>query len=203
MSENDLNNDTLTQKPSDYSDEIRYGKTRGLLFALLKWLECEFFGVFIFLSLLALRVVMGRVGDIIFGLLGFITYIMVMADFGHKEGCKARIKNDVRGDNVKRGFGVLLGAVSIVPPLISLGILGLSYAGAIPSAVLPFKVMNAGLWGFINLFVSDMEISHLHPAVFAVYPALQLILAAVTAWAFSVGFSNEDLATRLMYRKSK
>lgn len=202
MSVND-SKETAAKKPSDYSDEERYGRARALLFALLKWLECEFFGVFIFLSLLALRVVMGRAGDVIFGVLGFITYIMVMADFGFKEGCKARIKNDVRGDNVKRGFGVLLGAVSIVPPLLTLGVLGLSYAGAVPSAVLPFKALNSGLWGIINLFVGDMEIAHLHPAVFAVYPALQLILAAVTAGAFSVGFNNEDLETRLMYRKSK
>ena len=198
MSENEKI--TTAAKPHDYSDEVRYGRGRALLFALLKWLECEFFGVFIFLSLLALRVVLGRAGDIIFGLLGFITYIMVMADFGFKEGIKAHIKNSVRGDNVKCGFGAVLGVVSVLPPLMSLAVLGLSYAGTIGSAVLPFKVLNAGLWGVINLFVSDMDITHLSPVVFAVYPVMQLILAGVTAKAFSVGFNNDDLQTRIVYK---
>ena len=189
--------------PKDYSDEMRYNRKRAVVTALLKWLECEFFGLFIFLSLLALRVVMKTAADIIFGLFGLVTYVMVMADFGIKEGNKAHIKNSVRGDNVKSGFGWVLGLVSIIPPMLSLALPG--FAAKVPegSAVAVFKALNAGLWGLINLFAPDMDITHVSPLLFAVYPVIQLVLAAVAAGAFRVGFTGDDLQTKLLYKKSK
>lgn len=190
-------------QPKDYSDEARYDRGRALVTALLRWLECELFGLFIFLSLLAMRVMLGQTADIILGLLGLVTYVMVMADFGIKEGGKAHTKNIVRGDNVGRGFGLLLGLVSIVPPLLSLGLLGLSYSGAVGNILPVFKALNLGLWGIINLFVPDMDITHVPAALFAVYPAIQLLLAGVAAWTFGIGLSGDDLQTRIMYKKSK
>ena len=192
-----------TKKPADYSAESRYNRRGAIVTSLLKWLECEFFGLFIFLSILAMRVVMKSAADIIFGLLGLTLYILVMADFGFKEGKKAQIKNSVRGDNVGRGFGVLLGLVYMIPPLLTLGALWLSYSGAISPIMPEFKALNAGLWGLINLFCPDMDIAHLSPAIFAVYPGIQLLLAAVTAGAFGVGHDNDDLQTKVMYKKSK
>ena len=186
--------------PADYSADSRYDRRGAIIKALLKWLECEFFGLFIFLSVLAMRVVMKSAADIIFGLLGFTLYILVMADFGFKEGKKAQIKNSVRGDNVGRGFGVLLGLVSVIPALATLGVLGLSYSGAISPVMPLFKILNAGLWGLINLFCPDMDITHLSPSIFAVYPGIQLLLAAVTAGAFGVGHDNSDLQTKIMYK---
>ncbi len=188
---------------SDYSEEERYNRRKSLLTALLKWLECEFFGIFIFLSVLALRVVLKTAADIIFGLMGLATYILVMADFGFKEGRKAQIKNSVRGDNVKRGFGAVLGLVSVLPALATLGVLGLSYSGAVGSFLPLFKLLNAGLWGLINLFAPDMDITHLSPALFAVFPAIQLILVIVTAAAFGIGHDNDDLQTRIMYKRKE
>lgn len=190
-------------QPKDYSDETRYNRGRALGTALLKWLQCEFFGLFIFLSLLAMRVMLKTTGDIIFGLAGLVTYVLVMADFGIKEGGRAHTKNIVRGDNVGRGFGLLIGLVSITPPLISLGLLGLSRAGIVGNMLPAFKALNTGLWGLINLFVSDMDMSKVPTALFAVYPAIQLLLAGVAAWAFCIGLSGDDLQTRIMYKKSK
>ena len=190
-------------QPKDYSDEVRYNRKRALLTALLKWLECEFFGVFIFLSLLAMRVILKTAGDVIFGLFGLVTYIMVMADFGIKEGSKAHVKNTVRGDSVGKGFGVLLGLVSVIPPAISLAVPVLAEKVPESHALIIFKAANAGLWGIINLFAPDMDITHLSPYIYAVYPAIQLMLAAVAAGAFCIGISGDDLQTRLLYKKSR
>ena len=195
--------DTGVKQPADYSGEERYNRGRALVISLLRWLECELFGLFIFLSILAMRVILGRAGDIIFGLLGLAAYVMVMADHGFKEGSKAHTKNVVRGDNVGRGFGWLLGLVSVIPPLVSLAVLGISFSGSSETALPVFKAANAGLWGLINLFAPDMDLAHLSPAIFIVFPAIQLLLAAVTAAAFRVGHSGSDLQTWIMYKKGK
>lgn len=177
-----------------------YNRKKALGTALLKWLECEFFGGFIFMSLLATRVMLHSAGDVIFGLLGFVCYAVVLADIGLKEGSRAHVKNEVRGDSVKPGFGYLLGITAVSPAILSFVLLLLSYSGVIGSAVLPFKALNAGLWGAIDLFAADMDIANVHPALFAVYPALQLLLAAVVGVTFGMGLKNEDIKTKIMYK---
>lgn len=194
--------DNKNAELKDYSGEERYGRRRAMLTALLKWLECEFFGLFVFLSLFAMSALMGNAGDFIFGTFGLICYICVMADFGIKEGSRAHIKNMLRGDNVKRGYGLALGAVAAVPGLLSYIMLLLSYFGVIGSAVLPFKIMNLGLWGYINIFAPNMDIAAVSPALLAVYP-VTLLIYPVTVWiTFRIGFDNEDLQTKIMYKKN-
>ena len=50
---NDTKKQADAQDSRDYSAEERYDRRRAKITALLKWLECEFFGLFIFLSLMA------------------------------------------------------------------------------------------------------------------------------------------------------
>ena len=71
---------------ADYSEDERYDRRGAVIKALLKWLECEFFGLFIFLSLLALTLVLKTAGYVVFGALGLLTYAMILVDFGLKEG---------------------------------------------------------------------------------------------------------------------
>ena len=189
-----------TGEQHDYSEEERYNRGKACVTALLKWLECEFFGVFIFLSLFALRIVMKGAGDIVFGLLGLICYATVLADFGLKEGSKARVKNQLRGDDVKPGFGLTLGLLSVAPALVSYAVLLLSYSGAIGSAVLGVKIANAGLWGLINAFVPTMDIADMNAALLAVFPASQVILMLSVFFTFVMGLRNEDIKTKIMYK---
>lgn len=186
----------------DYSDEEHYSRSKAIITALLKWLQCEFFGLFIFLSLFALRAVIGKGANVLFGILGILTYGMVVVDFGSKEGKKAYIKNTIRGDNVKRGFGFVLGLINIIPPMISLLFLGLSYSGVIPSVLFPFKMLNIGLWGIIDLFVDKFDITTIKPALFAVFSAVQLLFAAATGISFAIGHANEDIVTKIVYKEN-
>ena len=187
-------------KTQDYSEESHYDRRGAMIKALLKWLECEFFGIFVFLSLLALTLVLKKAGYIIFGTLGLLLYAMIMVDFGLKEGSKARIKNDVRGDNVPRSFGLRLGLISAAPALLTYIMLLLSYFGAIGSAVLPFKFLNSGIWGLISIFVKDMQISHMSPHLLWVYPVTLLMYPLACHFGFKSGYDNEDIRTKIMYK---
>ena len=176
------------QAQTDYSEDERYDRRGAVIKALLKWLECEFFGLFIFLSLLALTLVLKKAGYAIFGGLGLLTYAMVLTDFGLKEGSKARIKNDVRGDNVSRSFGLLLGLVAMLPAAATYIMLLMSYFGIIGSAVLPFKALNFGLWGLISLFVKDMDIANMSVHLLWVYPLTLLVYPLAVHYGFRSGF---------------
>ncbi len=188
------------QAQTDYSEDERYDRRGAVIKALLKWLECEFFGLFIFLSLLALTLVLKKAGYAIFGGLGLLTYAMVLTDFGLKEGSKARIKNDVRGDNVSRSFGLLLGLVAMLPAAATYIMLLMSYFGIIGSAVLPFKALNFGLWGLISLFVKDMDIANMSVHLLWVYPLTLLVYPLAVHYGFRSGFDSEDIRTKIMYK---
>lgn len=194
------NEEKKAREQDVHTDEESYNKKRAMITALLKWLECEFFGGFIFMSLFAMRVVMHGAGDILFGLVGLVCYAVVLADFGLKEGSRARVKNELRGDGVKPAFGYLLGVISIAPAAASFVMLLLSYLGTIGSAVLPFKAINAGLWGIINIFAPDMDIANVSAVLLGVYPAVQLLLVLTVGITFSMGLKNEDIQTKIMYK---
>jgi hypothetical protein len=197
--ENQNNKDN--KKIRDYSEDAVYNRRKAYVTALLKWLECEFFGLFVFLSLFAMSVLLGNVGNFLFGTFGLICYICVMADFGIKEGAKAHIKNTVRGDDVKRGFGLKLGLIAMIPAALSYVLLLLSYFGVIGSAVLSFKALNLGLWGYINLFAHSMKIAEVSPVLLVIYPITMLIYPITTWLTFKIGYDNEDLQTKIMYKK--
>lgn len=188
-------------KLRDYSGSEMYNRKKALVTALLKWLECEFFGAFIFLCLFAMIALMGNAGNFIFGTLGLLCYIMVLIDFGLKEGSKAHIKNAVRGDNVRLSFGFLLGLTAMLPALISYIILLFSYMGIIGSAVLAFKILNFGLWGYINLFAPDMIIENVSAVLLIIYPIIMLIYPLTTLFSFKIGLNNENIADKIIYKK--
>ncbi len=65
----------------------KYNKQKAILTALLKWVETEFFGIFVFLFFLSqLQSLSVHWQNIIFGLTGLLTVVCLMADFGLKQG---------------------------------------------------------------------------------------------------------------------
>ncbi len=191
---------TNSDKIKDYSNEEKYNRKHAFGVSLLKWLECEFFGMFIFLSLFGLSPMLKNAGNVIFGIIGLVCYISVLADFGMKEGAKAHVKNTVRGDNVPRSLGLALGAVSMLPALLSYIVLLLSYFKVIGSSVLFFKLMNTGLWGIINLFSPDMKIANLSAALLGVYPVILLIFPLTVYISFRLSYDKVDIQTKILYK---
>lgn len=189
---------TKDAETKDYSQELTYNRRRACIFAVLKWLECEFFGVFIFLSLFAMRIVMKGAGDIAFALLGMVCYAVVLADFGLKEGSKARVKNTLRGDSVKPAFGLLLGLLSVAPAMVSYAVLALSYGKT--GSMLWFKALNAGLWGLINLFAPTLELADAKQGLLAAFPVSQAVLMLTVFITFRMALYNDDIKTKIMYK---
>ena len=64
----------------------KYNKQKAILTALLKWVETDFFGIFVFLFFIAVAKPFGSLANIIFGLTGLLTVVCLMADFGLKQG---------------------------------------------------------------------------------------------------------------------
>ena len=53
----------------------KYNKQKAILTALLKWVETEFFGIFVFLFFIAVAKPFGALANIIFGLTGLLTVV--------------------------------------------------------------------------------------------------------------------------------
>lgn len=71
----------------------KYNKQKAILTALLKWVETEFFGIFVFLFFIAVAKPFGALANIIFGLTGLLTVVCLMADFGLKQERKPEIRS--------------------------------------------------------------------------------------------------------------
>ena len=78
----------------------KYNKQKAILTALLKWVETEFFGIFVFLFFIAVAKPFGALANIIFGLTGLLTVVCLMADFGLKQGEVARTRSHTTGKRI-------------------------------------------------------------------------------------------------------
>lgn len=79
--------------------ENEINKKRLILFGFVKVLQCELFGLMVFIFFWAVSSAFGLLGNIIFGLVGIMTVICIMADYGLKQGEKARSKVNLRGQS--------------------------------------------------------------------------------------------------------
>ncbi|MCD8095922.1 MAG: hypothetical protein LUE12_07320 [Ruminococcus sp.] len=188
------------EKLVDYSSDETYDRKHAMLLALLKWLECDFFGAFIFLSLLAMTLMLGNAGNFIFGTIGLLLYICVLADFGLKEGAKAHTKKIIRGDDTGSNFGLKLGLVAMLPALFSYILLLMSYFDVVGSTVLIFKILNSGLWGYINIFAPSMQIEDVSSTLLIIYPLTMLIYPLTVFFTFKMAYNNVDIKTKIMYK---
>lgn len=91
----------------------------------------------------------------------------------------------------------------MLPALASYIMLLLSYFKVIGSALLPFKILNLGLWGYIDLFAPNMQAADMSAVLLAVYPIMLLIYPVTTYMTFKMGYDNEDLQTKIMYKKAE
>ena len=104
----------------------KYNKQKAILTALLKWVETEFFGIFVFLFFIAVAKPFGALANIIFGLTGLLTVVCLMADFGLKQGEEARNKVTFHGENDCPNYGFTLGLIASIPCYITMILLMIS-----------------------------------------------------------------------------
>ena len=95
-------------------------KRKLILKALLRVLEAEFFGLFVFLFFWAMSTAIGVAANIIFSVVGILMLICIMADYGLKAGAMCRNKVNLHGVQPCRNLGYTMGLVSMCPSYILL-----------------------------------------------------------------------------------
>ena len=68
---------------------MKYDKKSARIYALLKGLQAEFFGIFVMLFFWAVAKAMGLFANLMFGFTGLMCVVCILADYGLKQGSSA------------------------------------------------------------------------------------------------------------------
>ena len=180
--------------------EDNLNKRKLVLKSFLKWLEVEFFGLFTFLFFFAFSASSGLVVNIIFGIIGILMLLCIMADFGLKAGELCRNKVKLHGATPCRNFGFALGAVAMTPSYFLLGILMFSKSGIIGNFLPVYKLLNACFFPLIDITAPSVQIADASPALFIMMLFLPFLYMLSTGFAFKWGYDNVDIKTKVMYK---
>ena len=129
----------------------KYNKQKAILTALLKWVETEFFGIFVFLFFIAVAKPFGALANIIFGLTGLLTVVCLMADFGLKQGEEARNKVTFHGEKDCPNYGFTLGLIASIPCYITMILLMISKFSGSFNFMPAYKLLDACFYPLIDL----------------------------------------------------
>lgn len=180
--------------------ENSINKKRILIFSFVKFLECELLGFFVFLFFWAVSTAFGLFGNILFGIVGIMTVICIMADYGLKQGEKARSKVNLRGAKPCRNFGLWIGVVSMMPSYITLLILALSKAGYIGNFLPAYKLFNACFFPLIDIVAATADINLMNPYCFILFAVLPLFYPLSSWISFKWGYDQVDLKDKIIYK---
>lgn len=181
----------------------KINKKKLLLWGLIKFAECELFGIFIFLFFIAVSKALGTFGNILFGSVGMITIICVMADFGLKQGEKARNKVNLHGEKPCRNFGLAIGSAAMLPSYITLILLALSKAGIIGNFLPAYKLLNACYFPLIDLVAHTADVNQMNPYVFILFAVMPLFYLLSSWISFKWGYDQIDPEDKIIYKHSK
>ncbi len=180
--------------------ENKLNKKKILLVSLLKWAECLLMGIFVFLFFIAVSTVMGTVANILFGAVGVIVVMCVMADYGLKQGDIAQQKVHLRGEKPCRNFGAVIGLVSALPCYLSTFFLALSKLGIIGNFLPAYKLINCYFFPLNALVAHDADINKMNPMAFILFLILPLVFI-LSAWiSFKIGYDQTDLKKKIVYK---
>jgi len=187
----------------DNNEIGKINKKKLLLGGLLRFLECELIGFFVFLFYSAVSVAMGLVANIIFGVVGIIVLMCIMADYGLKEGEKARNKVSLRGAKPCRYFGAAIGSIAMAPNYLTLLLLALSKAGVIGNFLPAYKLLNVCFFPIIDIVAHTADINEMNPLAFILF-AIMPLFYLVSSWvSFKWGYDKEDIETKIVYKNNK
>ena len=187
----------------DNTSDNKINKKKLLLWGFIKFLECELMGTFVLLFYWAVSVSFGTFANILFGFVGITTVVCVMADYGLKQGDKARNKVTLHGAEPCRNFGLAIGVVAMLPLYIALFFLVLSRLGIIGNFLPAFKLINTFFFPIIDLAAHDPNIENMNPAAFILFAAEPLIFPITTWISFKWGYDQIDPADKIIYKSQK
>lgn len=182
---------------------MKYDKKKALIFSLVKALQVEFFGIFVMLFFMAIRLAMGTFGNLMFGFTGLMCAVCIMADYGMKQGEIARERARLHGDGVKVGFGWVIGVVSMAPAFITTLLLALSKLEIIGNFMPAYKILNAALFPLMDLFAHSADVKDMSPLVLImtfIFPFLYLFSSYV---GFRLSYNRVDVKEKVVYKHDK
>ena len=180
---------------------MKYNRKSARLFALLKGLQTEFFGVFVMIFSWAVIRAMGVLGNIMFGFTGVMCVVCIMADFGLKQGNAAASADNLHGDTVGRRFGIQLGLIAMAPFAVTALVLAVSKFGGKFDFLGAYKVLNACIYPIIQLFAPSADIAGFSPALFLLIAGYLALFPFSAYIGFKWGYNKVDLKDVFVYRK--
>lgn len=178
-----------------------YDKKKALLKSALKWVQTEFFGIFVFLFFVAVSKAFGAGANIMFGFTGLMTVVAIMNDFGLKEGKKAKEKAMLHGADVNRHFGLIMGLVAMIPGYVTMVLLIISKTTGSFNFMPAYKLLNAMFYPLIDWAAHSANAADMPYWVIAL-TAIFPILYPVSTWlGFKISFDQIDVKERIVYKK--
>ena len=178
----------------------KYNKQKAILTALLKWVETEFFGIFVFLFFIAVAKPFGALANIIFGLTGLLTVVCLMADFGLKQGEEARNKVTFHGENDCPNYGFTLGLIASIPCYITMILLMISKISGSFNFMPAYKLLDACFYPLIDWAAHSADVKDMSPFVFIMTAIFPLLYPFATWIGFKISYKQIDVKERVVYK---
>lgn len=179
---------------------MKYNRKIAFVFALLKGLQAEFFGIFVMLFFWAVSKAMGMLANLMFGFTGIMCVVCILADHGLKEGAKAGSSDSLHGDDVGRNFGLKLGLIAMLPFALTAVILAASKFGGGFDFLALFKILNACLFPLMDIFAHSADIKDMSPAVFLLILPYLALFPASEYIGFKWGYDKIDLKDKFIFK---
>ena len=179
---------------------MKYNKTKAVLGGLLKSLQVEFFGVFVMLFFWAVSKAFGLFANIMFGITGLACIVCIMADYGLKQGQIAKQRVKFHDDSTGRNFGLVIGAVSMIPTYLTMIFLVLSKIGVIGNFLPLYKILNASYFPFFDIISHTADITEMTPYAFIMAGLFPLLYMFPTWIAFKISYDEVDVKEKIVYK---
>ena len=178
----------------------KYNKQKAILTALLKWVETEFFGIFVFLFFIAVAKPFGALANIIFGLTGLLTVVCLMADFGLKQGEEARNKVTFHGEKDCPNYGFTLGLITSIPCYITMILLMISKISGSFNFMPAYKLLDSCFYPLIDWAAHSADVKDMSPFVFIMTAIFPLLYPFATWIGFKISYKQIDVKERVVYK---
>ncbi len=177
-----------------------YNKKLALTRSALKWLQTEFFCIFVFLFFAAVSKAFGAGANLMFGFTGLMTVVAIMNDFGLKEGRIAKDKATLHGADVDRSFGLKMGLVAMIPSYVTMAVLIISKATGSFNFLPAYKLINAMFYPLIDWAAHSARVSDMHWWVIALAAILPLLYPFACWLGFRISFEQVDVKEKIVYK---
>ncbi|MCD8327832.1 MAG: hypothetical protein LUC25_01910 [Ruminococcus sp.] len=190
-------------------------KRKSAAKVLLKVLTADFMCLVLLLFWMVFYRTHWLANNIVFGIANVLIVGMLFADYSMKEGGK--IKNQVKfhGLDECENFGFNIGLVSVIPSYISIIFLILGKLGVLGNTVAVYYLTNTFFTPIFNLFSLSFNAPDANAtaasAVAADIPWLSIIIVLILPfymilvcyYFFKMGYNNEDLKSKFVYKRKK